>query len=105
MIAEDREYIHRVLSGEASAIDGLVRKYNRMAGAIAYAIVGDFEAAQDVVQDSFIKAYRGLETLRDLDNFKVWLADIVRSKAIDWLRRKKSFWALPFSQALPEGFE
>src|SRR5687767_2566863 len=105
MIAEDRDYIDRVLAGEKSAFDGLVRKYNRMAGAIAYGIVGDFVAADDIAQEAFLYAYQRLDTLRELEKFRVWLAGIVRSRAIDWLRRKKASWALPFSQAFPDGLD
>ena len=103
MIAEDREYIDRVLSGEIAAFDGLVRKYNRMAGAIAFGIVGDFSSADDVVQEALLKAYCDLGKLRDRNKFKVWLAGIVRSRAIDWLRRRKALPAMPFSQAFPDG--
>jgi RNA polymerase sigma-70 factor (ECF subfamily) len=105
MIAEDRDYIDRVLAGEKGAFDGLVRKYNRMAGAIAYGIVGDFVAAEDIVQEAFFKAYQSLDTLREMDKFKLWLAGIVRSRAIDWLRHRKGTWALPFSQAFPNGVD
>src|SRR2546426_959508 len=67
MIAEDREYIERALSGESAAFDGLVKKYNRMAGAIAYGIVGDFGAAEDIVQEAFLKAYRIVVTLKHME--------------------------------------
>jgi RNA polymerase sigma-70 factor (ECF subfamily) len=103
MIAEDREYIDRVLAGDLAAFDGLVRKYNRMAGAIAFGIVGDFSSADDVVQDAMLQAYRDLGKLRDREKFKVWLAGIVRSRSIDWLRRRKALPAMPFSQAFPDG--
>ncbi len=99
MIAEDREYIDRVLSGDAKAFEGLVRKYSRMAGAIAYAIAGDFSAAEDIVQDAFLKAFCSLKNLRDQDRFKVWLAGIVRSRAIDWLRQRRGARVVPFAQA------
>ncbi len=99
MTAEDREYIDRVLSGDAKAFEGLVRKYSRMAGAIAYAIASDFSAAEDIVQEAFLKAYRNLNNLRDQDRFKVWLAGIVRSRAIDWLRQNRGARMVPFAQA------
>lgn len=105
MTAEDRDYVDRALSGDRTAFDGLVRKYNRMAGAIAYAIAGDFAAAEDIVQDSFLKAYQSLPSLRAAEKFKVWLAGIVRSRAVDWLRKRKGLWGLPFTQAFPQGEE
>ena len=87
------------------AFDRLVRKYNRMAGAIAYAIVGEFNTAEDIVQDAFLKAYRKLGSLRDRDKFKIWFAGIVRSGSIDCLRRRKAQRTLPFSQVFEGGAE
>jgi len=105
MTAEDREYVERALTGEPAAFEALVRKYNRMAGAIAYGIVGDFSAADDIVQEAFLKAFRSLGDLREADKFKVWLGGIVRSRAIDWLRRRKALAVVPFSQAFGDGGE
>jgi RNA polymerase sigma-70 factor, ECF subfamily len=45
--------------------------------------------AADVVQDSFIKVYRKLETLKDQNSFRSWLRNIVRSTALDRLRRRR----------------
>ena len=103
MIAEDRDLVQRALAGETGAFDGLVRKYNRMAGAIAFAIVGEWATADDVVQESFITAYRGLAGLRDQGKFKVWLAGIVRSRAIDAIRRRRSCPTTPFGRSFAGG--
>jgi len=103
VITEDRETIERVLAGDPEAFNVLVRKYSRMAGAIAFGIAGDFSSAEDIVQDAFLKAYRSLGALRDRDKFRVWLAGIVRTGALDFLRRRKATPVLPFSQVFPEG--
>lgn len=95
MVKEDRELVEQVLSGEREAFSKLVRKYNRMAGAISYGICGDFNAADDIVQEAFLKAYRGLGALKDPGRFKLWFANIVRTKAIDFVRQRKSFWSIP----------
>jgi RNA polymerase sigma-70 factor (ECF subfamily) len=96
MINEDRELVRRVLvDDDREAFGRLVKKYNRMAGAISYGICGDFHAAEDVVQDAFLKAYDSLSMLRDSTRFKYWLAGIVRSKTIDYIRQRKNFWSLP----------
>jgi RNA polymerase sigma-70 factor (ECF subfamily) len=88
MLSEDRESIERILAGEPEVFEALVRKYNRMAGAIAFGIVGDFHEAEDVVQDAFIKAFRSLSALREPGKFKFWLAGMVRTKALDCLRKR-----------------
>ena len=89
MSLEDREFVEHVLAGETEYFEPLVRKYNRMAGAIAYSVLGDFQAAEDVVQESFLKAFRALGTLRDPDRFRAWLAGVVRRKAIDVKRARR----------------
>ena len=76
-------------AGEPEAFEALVRKYNRVGGAIAYAIVGDFHLAEDVVQESFLRAFRSLSALREPDRFRFWFAELVRSRAIDALRRRR----------------
>ncbi len=95
MTNEDRELVQETLAGDLEAFSRLVRKYNRMAGAISFGICGDFQMAEDIVQESFLKAYRSLRNLKDPAKFKVWLAGIVRSRAIDFVRQRKSFWSYP----------
>ncbi|MBI4583431.1 MAG: sigma-70 family RNA polymerase sigma factor [Planctomycetes bacterium] len=95
MDKEDRQLVQRVLSGDIQAFNGLVKKYNRLAGALSYAICGDFQMAEDLVQEAFLKAYSSLRSLRDPGKFKVWLAGIVKSKTIDYVRQRKSFWSIP----------
>ena len=100
--SEDSETVERVLSGEPEAFESLVRKYNRLGGAIAYAIVGDFHQAEDIVQEAFIKAFRALGTLRSPDRFKFWFAGLVRSRALDLLRERRAHRVVPVAE-LPEG--
>ena len=88
--SEDREHIERILAGELEVFESLVRKYNRMGGAIAFAILGDFHLAEDVVQDALVKALHSLRSLRDPDRFRSWFAGIVRSKALDALRQRRA---------------
>ena len=97
MVNEDRQLVQLVLNGDLQAFDKLVRKYNQMAGAISYGICGDFQLAEDIVQEAFLKAYHSLANLKDPGRFRVWFAGIVRSKAIDQIRQRKSFWSLPSS--------
>jgi len=88
MVSEDREYVERILAGEPEAFESLVRKYNRMAGAIAFGILGDFHEAEDIAQEAFLKAFRVLHTLRDPGKFRPWFTGLVRTKALDLLRQR-----------------
>lgn len=90
MLSSDRDYVEQVLAGDAEAFEHLVRKYNRLGGAIAYGVLGDFQLAEDVLQEAFLKAYRSLGSLRSPDRFRVWFTGIVKKRAIDVLRQRRA---------------
>ena len=90
MLAEDREYVERVLAGEPEVFEQLVRKYNRLGGAIAYGVLSDFHLAEDVVQDAFIRAFEALARLKEPARFRFWFAGIVKRRSIDVLRQRKT---------------
>jgi len=90
MLAEDREYVERVLAGEPEVFEQLVRKYNRLGGAIAYGVLSDFHLAEDVVQDAFIRAFEALAGLKEPARFRFWFAGIVKRRSIDVLRQRKT---------------
>jgi RNA polymerase sigma-70 factor (ECF subfamily) len=105
MYSEDKDLVERILAGEPGAFEALVRKYNRLGGAIAYSIVKDFHLAEDVVQESFLKAFRSLHGLREPEKFKYWFAGLVRSKAVDLLRQRRSRATAELPQDLPAAAE
>ncbi|MHC4392736.1 MAG: RNA polymerase sigma factor [Planctomycetota bacterium] len=85
----EAELVRKARAGDRAAFEVLVRRYLRLAGAAAYKVVGDYEQAADVVQDAFMKVHKSLHTLRDDRRFKSWLYGVVRTTAIDALRRRK----------------
>lgn len=93
MVNEDRELVQEARAGDAAAFARLVKKYNRMAGAIGFGICGDFQTAEDIVQEAFLNAYRNLKKLKDPAKFRAWFAGIVRSRAVDFVRQRKNFWS------------
>lgn len=90
MVSEDREIVARVLAGEPECFETLVRKYTPLGGAIAFGILGDYQLAEDVVQEAFFKAFRSLPSLKDPEKFKIWFSGIVRSTSLDEVRRRNS---------------
>jgi RNA polymerase sigma factor (sigma-70 family) len=56
---------------------------------IAFGITRDYHLAQDVVQETFIKAYRKLDTVVDDAKLRSWLSSIVTRTAIDFVRKEK----------------
>jgi len=86
---DDRELIERFRRGDGSGFEALVARYVRLAGAIAYGVVGEYAAASDVVQEAWLRVHQGLGDLREPEKFRAWLYGIVRSTALDWLRKNK----------------
>jgi RNA polymerase sigma-70 factor (ECF subfamily) len=85
----DAELVERFNRGDPAAFDTLVRRYVRLAGAIAFNVLGDYEQAADAVQESFLKLHAGLGQLREPAKLKGWLYGVVRSCALDEVRRRK----------------
>ena len=74
--------------GSPSAFSALVRHYERTALAVAFAACGgDANLAGDIVQESFLRAWRRIAELKHEDKFAAWLCGIVRNAAADARRR------------------
>lgn len=83
-------YVKQVLSGNTSAFSYFVETYQDMAITIAYRICGNRQDAEDVVQESFVKAYRNLHGFRSDSKFSTWLYRIVFNTAVTL--SKSSIW-------------
>jgi RNA polymerase sigma-70 factor (ECF subfamily) len=81
--------VRRAQEGDVKAFEVLVARHTRFAGAVALSIVSDYHSALDVVQEAFVKVLSRLETLEDAERFRPWLRNVVRSTALDSLRRRK----------------
>ena len=89
MALHDAELIQRTLAGEESAFGFLVDKYKGSVHALAYRKLGDFHIAEDITQDTFLKAYQKLSTLKDPARFPGWLYVIAARCCISWLRQNR----------------
>lgn len=96
----DQETIHAVRSGELDRFRELIERYEGQVYAVAWSRLGDASLAEEVVQESFIKAYRYLGWLRDPSRFGAWLTRIARGLAINFgIRHRRELnrrerWAL-----------
>ena len=86
----DVQLIHAVLSGDASAFDILVEKYEKSVHAFAWQQIGDFHYAEEITQDTFLRAYQKLSTLKNPSQFPRWLYVIAKRLCLNWLRKHKS---------------
>ena len=87
--SKDQIYIDRVLQGDANSFSYLVENYKDMAYTVAMKIVRNAEDAEEVAQDSFIKAFQQLRTFQGKSKFSTWLYTIVYRTAISKTRKKK----------------
>ncbi|HSU27466.1 MAG TPA: sigma-70 family RNA polymerase sigma factor [Chitinophagaceae bacterium] len=85
----DNEIISLVLHGNQQAYAGLVDRYQNYVFTLALRITKNREDAEEVAQDSFIKAYRALADFRGGSKFSTWLYTIVNNTGITFLRKKK----------------
>lgn len=67
----------------------VIRTYSRSLFAVAFAILRDRGEAEDVVQETLVKGYRGRWRVRNVDKFPAWLGSVARNRALDVLRRRR----------------
>lgn len=85
----DAILIKRVLAGDDTAFSMLVKKYQKPVHALAWRKIGDFHIAEEITQDTFLKAYQRLATLKEPQRFASWLYVIAARCCIAWLRKKR----------------
>ena len=86
---DDVELIQRSLTGDENAFAQLVRKYQKQVHALAWRKVGDFHIAEEITQDTFLRVYKKLATLKDPNRFAGWLYRIAARQCHAWLRKKR----------------
>ena len=84
---KDQIYIDKVLQGNTSSYNYLVNNYKDMVYTIAIKIVRNREDAEEVAQDSFIKAFQKLNSFKGESKFSTWLYTIVYRTAISKIRK------------------
>ena len=97
----DQDLIDAALGGDKDSFGTLVKRHWRMAVALALTQVEDPAQAEDIAQESFIRAYAHLHKLRDRSRFAGWLGRIVVQESIDHIRKRTREKLVPISQ-LPE---
>jgi RNA polymerase sigma-70 factor (ECF subfamily) len=93
---EDGDLVGRARAGDPVAFERLFERYHAPILNYLHRMVGDRALAEDLTQDSFVKAYRALPNTRQDLAFKAWLYRIATNTAISHLRRKKLVRWVPF---------
>lgn len=91
MILADEDLISLVEAGDADAFATLYDRHSRSAFSLAYRMMGERQAAEDLAQDAFIKVWRNARSYRaERGSVRTWLLSIVHNRGIDQLRSTAS---------------
>jgi RNA polymerase sigma-70 factor (ECF subfamily) len=85
----DQEIVLLARAGEEAAYRELIRRYERPLFSLLYRMVRDRELAEDLAQETFIKALNAIESYRPEYKFSSWIFKIANNTAIDHLRRRE----------------
>ena len=87
--AKEQALVGRAREGDLSAYDELVRRYQERIYATVYHMTANHEDANDLAQESFIKAYQSLKSFKGDASFFTWLYRIAVNKTINFLKQRK----------------
>jgi RNA polymerase sigma-70 factor (ECF subfamily) len=100
--SEATAVLARARQGDSDAFRTLVERHSRSVFRLAYRMTGNEHDAEDVVQESFLRAYRQLGRFEARANFGTWLYRIVANCAVDMMRSKQARHDQSRSEALDE---
>jgi len=88
-IDDDRSLVDQARSGDARAFEALVRRYQRWVFSLGLRMLGDRAEAEDMAQEIFLKAYRGLGSFKGASRFSTWLYSIASHHCLNSLAARR----------------
>ncbi len=85
----DVELIRQAKRGERKAFGELVRRYQKRVYALCFRLGGSHDAADDLAQEAFIKAFQAIESFDEAYPFAAWILRIASNNALNYLKRQK----------------
>ncbi len=85
---QDELLVLQCQEGDGDALRTLIARWQPRLARLAWRLIGEREAARDVVQDAWLAIVRGLKRLDDPARFRSWAYRIVTNKCADWIRRR-----------------
>ena len=98
----DEEVVDRVLAGETALYEIIMRRYNQRLYRVARSIVHDDAEAEDVMQDTYVRAYQHLDQFSRLAPFSTWLTRIAVNESLARSRRRSRLEQLDLQEGDPE---
>ena len=88
--AEEKALIERCKRGDLAAFNDLVRKYEKQVYNFAYRLTGNYDDANDVAQDAFLRVFNAIGSFRGDASFSTWLFRITTNVFLDERKRAKA---------------
>lgn len=88
--SEEMVLVNRARHGDLKAYDELVRRYQERIYATIYHMTSNHEDANDLAQESFVKAFQALKSFKGGSSFYTWLYRIAVNKTINFLKQRKN---------------
>jgi len=85
---DEQQWIRSSLSGDGHAYAALVSRYQRMVQALTYRMTGSFADADDLAQETFIRAFHQLGGFRAEAKFSTWLCQIAMNLCLNWRQKE-----------------
>ena len=89
MDQNDRAFVAKARSGDTDAFRALVERHSRALFRLAFRMTGNTQDAEDVVQDSFLRAYRQLDKFDERAGFGTWMYRIATNCSLDLMRVRR----------------
>jgi RNA polymerase sigma-70 factor (ECF subfamily) len=93
--SETADRLRAAKNGDANAFGELAEPYRRELLVHCYRILGSLHEAEDMVQETFLKAWKRLDTYEGRASFRAWLYKIATNACLDYLDRRRSRRLLP----------
>ena len=104
----DQDLVASYLGGDPQSLDVLIRRHLPSVYNFIARFTGDLSEANDITQETFLKAWKHIKRFDQAKNFKTWILAIARNTSLDWLRKRRpiSFSAMNnFSEDKEESFD
>ena len=85
---DETDWIRLSREGNAEAFTELVRQYQQMIHSLAYRMTGSMHDAEDLAQESFVRAWQHLDTFQGESKFSTWLCRIAMNACLNWRKRE-----------------
>ena len=86
---DDEQIVHRILTGEKELFSNLLLKFQKGVFSFIFRMVGHYELATDLTQETFMKAYLSLDKYNNRYKFSTWIFSVASNLTIDYLRKRR----------------